>query len=249
MLRGRSPSDWSDCTQSTVEFARPDSVRFRDPTQLADLDGAVPILVAAFDQGISFVDALAEGRGPAGELLIDTRARPPKGTELIAEIRWPGLPNRVYLRVVVRGRTGDGMLVLRIDPDEVIKRDFLVHAACGTASCSHRRRHRRYCVRLPLEWRRFGTRVMRNGLAEDISTGGMLVVTADSDVAVGDEIVIRIQGKVDLVLTGRAQHIHRRRGGGETAIGVQFEYRGSGQTRTLRQILRTCSARGVMFVV
>ncbi len=249
MLRGRSPGGWSGRTGSTVEFGRPDSVRFRDPTQLADLDGAVPILVVAFDQGISFVDALAEGRGPGGELLVDTRARPPNGTELIAEIRWPGLPNRVYLRVVASGRTDDGMLILRIDPDEAIKRDFLVHAACGTASFPHQRRFRRYCVRLPLEWRRFGTRVMCNGLAEDISSGGMLIVTADNDAAVGDEIVIRIEGKVDLVLTGTAQHVHRRRALGEMAIGVQFEYRGTGQARTLRQILRTCSARGVMFVV
>jgi len=249
MLRGRSPGGWSGRTQSTIEFDRPGSVRFRDPSQLADLDGAVPILVVAFDQGISFVDSLVEGRGPAGELLVDTRARPPRGTELIAEIRWPGLPNRVYLRVVARGRTPDGMLILGIDPAEVVKRDFLVHAACGTARPSHHRRHRRYCVRLPVEWRRFGARDMRNGLAEDISTGGMLIGTADSDAAVGDEIVIRIQGKVDLVLTGTAQHLHRRRAVGELAIGVKFNYRDSGQVRTLRQILRTCSARGVMFVV
>lgn len=249
MLRGRSPDGWSGRTQSTIEFDRPDSVRFREPSQLADLEGAVPILGVAFDDGMSFVDALVEGRGPAGELLVDTRARPPRGTELIAEIRWPALPNRVYLRAVAHGRTRDGMLILRIDPDEEIKRDFLVHAACGTMHLTHRRRYRRYCVRLPLEWRRFGTRVMRNGLAEDISSGGMLIVTADNDAAVGDEIVIRIQGKADLVLTGRAQHVQRRTGVGEMAVGVKFDYRDSGQARTLRQILRTCSARGVMLVV
>jgi hypothetical protein len=151
-------------TQSTIEFAQPGSVRFGSPFEPADLDGTIPILQLAFADGMEFIDALAEGRGPAGELFVNTRALPPKGMQLVVELCWPRLPNRVYLRVESRERLPDGRLVLRIHKGEAIKRDFLVSVACGTSENLSQRRHRRYCVRLPLEWRRFGTREMRNGI-------------------------------------------------------------------------------------
>ncbi len=234
-------------TKSTFEFGRPGAIRFRDPVDPAELEGCVPILPLVYATGMQFVDSYVEGRGEAGELLVATRADPPPGTELVAEVRWQGLPNRVYLRAYANGRRGDA-LVLRLHPDEATKRDFLINVACGTARRPSTRRHRRYCVRIPLEWRRFGTRVMANGLAEDLSAGGMMMITADTSVVVGDTLVVRIRGKADLVLTGTVQHLTRRATAGEVALGVQFDNRGSDQQRTLRRILRTYSARGVMVV-
>jgi len=235
-------------TQSTVDFGQPGSVRFTEPFSPSELDGAVPILQVAFRDGMEFIDALAEGRGPAGELAVQTRARPPRGLQLVAEIRWPRLPNRVYLRVESRDRLEDGRLLLRLDAAEARKREFLVSVACGTSENLSKRRHRRYCVRLPLEWRRFGTRVMHNGIAEDLSAGGIQIASASNDVVKGDEVVIKIDGNVELVLTGTVQHVERRPATGELSLGVRFEYRDSGQARTLRRVLRTCSARGVTLV-
>jgi hypothetical protein len=199
----------------------------------------------SFAQGIEFVDALVEGRGPAGELLVDTAAEPPPDTELVAAIEWPGLSQRVFLRASAHGRSTGGKLVLRIDPDEAFKRDFLVGVACGTARAVHRREHRRYCVRLPLEWRRFGGRAMLHGMAEDLSVGGMLLIAADNDAVVGDEVVMHIRGRGDLVVTGRVQHVHRRRAAGELALGIRFDTRDLGQERTLRHLIDSYRTLGV----
>jgi len=217
-----------------------------EPFASRDLSGGVPILELAFADGMSFIDALAEGRGPAGELVVETRATPRRGTAAVAEIRWPGLPNRVYVRVWARDRLPDGRLVLRIAADELLKRDFLVGVACGTLERAHARKHHRYCVRLPMEWRRFGTRAMQPGIAEDLSAGGMLVSTADADVMRGDSIVMRMRGQFDLVVTGTVRHMHHQPALGELVMGIKFEQCDGGQVRTLRRLLRTCSGRGVM---
>ena len=235
-------------TRSTFDFGKPEKIRFVDPVVCdPERETCVPILQLAYKGGMAFVDSYVEGRGDAGELLVNTRANPPLGTELVAEVRWPGLPNRVYLRAFARGRRGEA-LVLRLHPDESLKRDFLINVACGTALRPSTRRHRRYCVRIPLEWRRFGTRVMASGIAEDLSAGGMLITAADTTVVTGDTLVLRIRGKADLVLTGTVQHLERRPASGEVGLGVQFDNRGSEQQRTLRRILRSYSSRGVMIV-
>jgi hypothetical protein len=75
-----------------------------------------------------------------------------------------------------------------------------------------------------------------------------LISTAGNGVAKGDEVVIKVEGKLELVLTGTVQHVHHRTAIGEMTLGVRFVNRDSGQVRTLRRVLRTCSARGVSLV-
>ena len=74
--------------------------------------------------GRAFLDAFAPEHGPAGELAVVTRAQLPSRTEVVLEILWPALPNRVYVRAHVwRRRLG---LMARFHPDEQQARDFLV---------------------------------------------------------------------------------------------------------------------------
>ncbi len=210
----------------------------------------MPILIAAFEDGAAFLDAFAATHGPAGELAVRTRASPPTGTALVLEITWHGLPNRVFARCTVVRRWFGGNLVLRLDGDEATKRDYLVKMARGTPCAIFFRKHRRFCVRMPLEWRRFGDARLTGGIAEDLSAGGVLVVADGAPPAREDHVAVRLHADAaaqDLVLTGKIRHVHERASGG-FAFGVMFEYRSSGEQRTLRGLLRAFAGKGVVLV-
>jgi len=172
-----------------------------------------------------------------------------RGLAMIAEIRWPGLPNRVYLRVIARGKTRDRRLILSIQPDEEFKREFLVRNACGISGQAFNRRDRRFCVRIPVEWRTFGTRAMHPGEAEDLSAGGMSISAKMWDVQVGNRIVINVPvAETGLTVTGTVLHLQRRRVEGGMVLGIQFENREGGEQKILRRLLRSCAAYGVLAV-
>lgn len=224
-------------------------VALEDPRRAADeLAGSVPILVAAFADGATFLRAYSD-RGPAGQISVRTRALPGEDTPIIVEVTWSGLPNRVFLRAHAHRRMF-GRLLLRFDADETHKRDFLLRMARGAAPQSIAvRKHRRFCVRLPLEWRRFGGRDLLAGVAEDLSAGGVLITSTWQTIAVGDRVAVRLrtQKEQDLVVTGRVRHVATR-DAGERSFGVQFEYRSSGEQRALRSLLRVFAARGVVLI-
>jgi hypothetical protein len=219
-----------------------------DPRRTAEaLAGSVPILVAAFTDGAEFLHAYSD-RGPAGELAVHTRATPAGDTAMIVEVAWEGLPNRVFVRARVKRRLF-GRLHLRFDEDEAPKRDFLLRMARGAAPATIAvRKHRRFCVRLPLEWRRFGGRDLLAGVAEDLSSGGVLIASRQT-ITVGERVAVRLrtQREQDMVLTGRVRHVAAR-DAGDRAFGVQFEYRSSGEQRALRSLLRVFAARGVVLI-
>jgi hypothetical protein len=223
----------------------------QEPLDPAALQGGVPILVAAFADGGAFLEALAAERGAAGELVVCTRAAPARGLAMVLEITWPGLPNHVFLRVTAHHRWFGGNLILRIDADERGKRDYLVRVAGGRAGVLHLRAHRRFCVRLPLRWRRFGDdRTLHAGVAEDLSSGGVLIACRAPSPVPGDRVVVRLHAEdiaQELVLTGVVVH-RTRRGSGDWAFGVRFEYRSGREQRTLRSLLRVFGSRGVVLV-
>lgn len=236
----------SSSSQSPV----PARVRLVEPVSPAELQLGTPILVAAFADGQQFLEAFAGERGPAGELAVPTRASPPPGTHVVLEIAWHGLPNRVFARARVQRRWFGGQLVLRLDADEAPKRDFLVRVARGTPGKIYLRRNRRFCVRLPLQWRTFGETVMRPGVAEDLSAGGLLIVGTPPLPALGQKVAVRLHADAaaqEFVLTGHVRH-GRVRPPDEAAFGIQLAYRSSGEQRTLRSLLRAFAAKGVVLV-
>lgn len=202
----------------------------------------MPILGLAFADKVAFLHALHEHRGPAGELIVETRAALRVGAEVMLEVRWPGLPNRVYVRAEARRRWLTGQLALRLAADEREQLAFLVRVAHGTGGIDYRRRHGRYRVRHPIDWRRFGTLALRSAVADDLSAGGVLIATRDRapGAAVGDAVVVRLLAAGDLVLTGSITHA------ADHQLGVRFDHRGSGQHRALRRWLRTIHGRGVV---
>jgi hypothetical protein len=219
-------------------------IHLQDPVDPAEGLEGTPIVVAAFASGSEFLLHYSN-EGPAGELALVTRARPRSRADLVLEITWPGLPNPVFVRArVSRRRLG---VVARFHTDEAHARDFLVRMAKGDTVYYHLRRHRRYCVRVPLSWRTFGSMQMIDGRATDLSAGGMLVTTRARPPKVGDDVAIRLRTtRQDLVVTGEVRH--RRQRTDDAAFGVQFLYRSSGEQRCLRRLLRAFAARGVVIL-
>ena len=219
-------------------------ISLQDPVDPAERLEGTPIVVASFSSGAEFLAHYSDD-GPAGELALVTRARPRTRAELVLEIVWPALPNPVFVRAnVSRRRLG---VVARLHEDETAARDFLVAMARGDALRIHLRRQRRYCVRLPLQWRPFGSVLMIDGVAADLSTGGMLVTTRGAAPPVGEQIAIRLRTpQQDLVVTGEVRHSRPRKH--DSAFGVRFLYRSTGEQRRLRGLLRAFAARGVVIL-
>jgi PilZ domain-containing protein len=220
-------------------------IQLQDPIDPAEALEGTPIVVAAFGSGSEFLAHYSD-EGSAGELALVTRARPRGGrAEMVIEIKWPSLPNPVFVRArVSRRRLG---LVARLHPDEKRARDFLVRMAAGDELEYHLRAHRRYCVRLPLSWRAFGSTTMIDGIANDLSAGGLLVATRAPAPPVGEHVALRLRtAGQDLVVTGDVRH--RRARSDDNAFGVQFLYRSSGEQRRLRRLLRAFAARGVVIL-
>jgi PilZ domain len=219
-------------------------IQLAEPASLADRLTGTPIVVAAFASGAEFLDCYSDD-GEAGELALVTRARPRGRGELVLEIAWPGLPNPVFVRARVAARRLG--LVARLHPDEVAARDYLLRAAREEPQAVHLRRHRRYCVRVPLEWRAFGNLDMQEGVAADLSAGGMLITTCAEAPAVGEQVSLRMRtAGLDLVVTGAVRH--RRRRSVDSAFGVEFSCRSGAEQRQLRGLLRLFAARGVVIL-
>ncbi|MCU1278950.1 MAG: hypothetical protein JWM53_2496, partial [bacterium] len=103
------------------------------------------------------------------------------------------------------------------------------------------------CVRLPLSWRPFGSILMLEGVAADLSAGGVLVTSQALAPPVGEKVAIRLRTpQQDLVVTGVVRHSRAR--ASDSAFGVQFLYRSTGEQRRLRGLLRAFAARGVVML-
>ena len=223
---------------SSVSSAR--GFRLQDPADPTDLRGVTPILTATFYDGEDFLHAFHQH-----SLAIVTRAAPRSGSWAVVEIDWRGLPNPVFVRARLYPRRF-GVLA-RLHPDEKPAAEFLVEMARGQHPHYHLRTHRRYCVRLPAWWRRFGSSDRQPAIAEDLSTGGMLIATLSPPPPVGERVGVRLlipSAQQDLVITGTVAHARSR--SRDSAFGLQFALRSSGEQRILRRILRVFAARGVV---
>jgi len=210
----------------------------------------VPIVAVRFEDADEFLRAVDPDSGPAGQIMVATRAHYRPGSDVVLEIRWPELPNRVYLRAQALRATIPGLLGFRFHRFERAKMMFLVSSARGDTGEVRRRSHRRYCVRLPVRWRPFGSREMYSGVAEDLSASGVRIVSPFRVIDVGEQVVVRVQADAvaqELVLTGVVRHVHLKTLD-EVALGVIFEHRSSGEQRNLRCLLHAFAAKGVVLL-
>ena len=219
----------------------------REPVDETESLCGAPLLTAQFTDARAFLRAYRDDEA-AGSISVATRAQPHgSGVDIVLEVFWPGLPNHVYLRARAYRRP-HGILA-RLHPDSTRARDFLLRQSGAGRDNVHHRRHRRYAVHVPLLWRSFGSTDSVGGVAEDLSTGGMLIATGSQPPPRGERVTVRLRPSEkaqDLVLTGIVRHAEAR--SNDRAFGVEFECRSSGEQRRLRRLVRTFAARGLVLL-
>ncbi len=228
----------------------PQGPRLGPPADPTRFTAAIPMLAVRFRDDVAFLRASDFHSGPAGELRIRTRAAPPPGAEVVLEVRWPDLPNRVYLRACCLRRRF-GRVRFRLLASERTKMQFLRTVAEGKHKMPARRVHHRYCVRLPVQWRPFGGRELESGLAVDLSAGGIRLAVATgglaAPLAIDDSVVVKLAAAGhDLVLTGLLRH--KLESDRDLHLGIMFQHRSSGEQRDLRRLIHVFSGRGVLIL-
>jgi Tfp pilus assembly protein PilZ len=211
------------------------------------------ILFAAYLSGHDFLRALKTSRrGGQSTLAVKTRARFSGGTELILEVGFPGLPNRVLLRATAGSSKRGGMHVFKIPQDQEDRITFLVAVASERATVSFQRRHRRFPVRIPA---RFfvddeGSFLRGDAETEDMAVGGVALRTYRSlpehaKVSVfldfgGGHPEIEFKGQVVWTRPSAEK-------GAPSGVGIRFDRTNTDELRRLRWLLRGIKLTGHTF--
>jgi Tfp pilus assembly protein PilZ len=198
------------------------------------------ILKARFRSGRDFLEAYNADL-PTGGLFCPTTYALEENQEVVAEIHFPGLPNKMLLRGTVvwwrtalpRLRVRAGAMVAILDAERD-KRDFVLEVASGRRQEGIKRRHPRIPVEMHVRWRPADSPLLRESELHEISVGGALLVT-DEPLAVGDEIVVEFTtpgGAQPIAVAGKITY-HSSAGN-----GVRFIYRDGGGSQRLREVVR-----------
>jgi Tfp pilus assembly protein PilZ len=207
------------------------------------------ILFATFKSPKDFLARLEVGEDVGvARLRVATKARYEDGEQVILEIGYPGLPNRILSRTtaITPKKPVDGEQLFQFDEGEEHKRDFLIAVASGRATASWKRRHRRFPMRLPARFVVDGGDVPLRGDAEteDMGSGGISLKTSRT-LPDGAKVTIVLDpgdGSDELEFTGRV--VWTRNDDAVSGVGVQFEDFGGEQMKRLRRIIRDVKLRG-----
>ncbi len=201
-------------------------------------------------KGVDGAGAAAdEGASPAvgderSVLTIETKAEYDDCEEMILEIGFPGLPNRILVRAEALGPDGAGGQQFRILADDADKRDFLVAVADGTATASWKRKHRRFPIRLParfvVEGQEESVPLRGDAEIEDLGSGGVALKTARSlpDGARVTIVLDPLDGSPEIEFDG---HVVWNR---QDESGIQYDTLGGEDMKRLRRLIREVKLSG-----
>ncbi len=186
-----------------------------------------------------------------GGWFISTRLAYDVGSEVLLDMRFPGLRSRVLLRGYVAWRrparrlsdgshrvelrAGIGVEVLA---SERQKRDYLLAVARGDRIDVKQRRHRRIPVKLETHWRTRGDPAKYQSVLDDIGEGGAFLRTRET-LPLGSAVLLQLVppgGSVPLCIEGRV--VRTQTPWGKEGMGVAFRRRDTGGARRLREIVR-----------
>jgi Tfp pilus assembly protein PilZ len=199
-------------------------------------------LRAKFQDQSDFLSSY-QADSPNGELFVATTQPLEPDSSVIVELVCEGLPNKVLIKGSVKSwrpalprlRVRAGAMIT-FDPEEDMKRRFVLETLAGAAQPA-RRRHVRIPVQLPARYRLTGsTETLATELLE-ISVGGVLL--GNVDIALGTEVVVELVppgGQAPIEITGRVSY-HTNFGS-----GLRFLYRDGGGSRRLRELIRRICA-------
>jgi Tfp pilus assembly protein PilZ len=208
------------------------------------------ILFATFDSPEDFLARLHAKDGGPTTVRVRTKAQYEDDEEVILEIGFPGLPNRILTRAIAVDRAKNGeQVTFRIADGEDDKRNFLVAVAAGRATASWKRRHRRFPMRLPARFVVEGEEASDLPLrgdaeVEDVGSGGVSLKTARTlpDGAKVTIVLDPMDGSPEIEFAGRV--VWGRRDDAMSGVGVQFEKLGGEDMKRLRRMIRDVKLRG-----
>ncbi len=198
------------------------------------------ILKARFRSTRDFLEAFQEDL-PHGGLFCPTTKSLNKDEEVVVEVHFPELCNKMMLRGKVvwwrsalpRLRVRAGALVA-FPEEEQGKTDFILAAAEGQVTEAVKRRHPRIPVMVPVQWRPSDSTQLRESELLDISVGGALLVTGEQ-LEVDSEIILELTipgGATSMSIAAKVTHM------GDMGAGVRFLYRDGGGSQRLREVVR-----------
>jgi hypothetical protein len=210
------------------------------------------ILFATYRKAQHFLDSLHIDDDDAAFLAVDTKAEYEDKEPVILEIGYPGLPNRILIRVTATetpaGRgDDDGKKWFRIADGEEFQRDFLIAVASGRAQASLQRRHRRFPVRMAAQIKVAGE---THGDAEtaDMAAGGVALKTSEP-LPDGTRVTVALDpgdGSQALEIEGTV--VWNRQDDDNVEVGIEFDKSGGGESlKRLRQMIRGVKLSGETF--
>jgi len=203
------------------------------------------ILSAWFTSGAEFLSFYDETMAQ-GALYYPTAAELSVGELVLVEIRFKELPNRMLLRANVHmidlQRNGVWLTFMPEDRDTLA---FIIDVARGdiTVETKIQRKHRRYPVEVPVDWKASGSNHVYVSWTDDVSAGGAFVRTL-SPPPVGTQValVLTPAGSPPFTLSGKVTWISQEPG--NEGMGVRFEETTSETARALRETLRKMDEAG-----
>jgi len=200
------------------------------------------LITVAFPSAAEFLASYEDGT-----FFIRTRTDAQIGETVLAELSFPGLPNRPLVRAVVEtlriGADNEG-LTLRISDEDAATRDFVLRLARGDLrieSTVHRE-HKRFPAALPVSYTIDEVPGVLASLVDDLGAGGCFV-RAKAPPKVGTRVELRIAAPDggDICLDGVVAWTRHDQGAG---FGVDFEWASGDDGRRLRSLLRKAQATG-----
>lgn len=198
------------------------------------------VLKARFRNTESFLSAY-NAELPRGGLFCATTQPLAADEEVVVEIKFPNLPNKMMLRgVVIEWHAALPRLGVRagatvaFSAAEEEKTNFLLAVARGMRTGGVKRKHARLPIEVQAAWRLPNSSERHPGLLRDISIGGAQLVT-EASLEADDDIVL------ELTVPGGAKPIQiaaKVSNGTPAGYGVSFLYRDGGGSRRLREIVR-----------
>ncbi len=181
------------------------------------------------------------------KLFCPTTTRLHEGSEVVVDLCFPELPNKVMIRgeivwwrpALPRLRVRAGALIA-VDEGESEKIEFLMDVAKGNADKYHKRKYARLPVELDVMWRTNESAEYRQGGLNEISMGGALL-KSDESLPIGTDIVLEFTlpgAEAPTTLAGRVTY----KDTDGFANGIKFLYRDGGGSRRIREVIRRIQA-------
>ena len=155
------------------------------------------ILKTRFKNRRDFLEAYNEDL-PFGGLFCPTTRALEEEEDVVVEIHFPGLPNKMMVRgSVVWWRTALPRLRVRagamvaFNELEREKKDFILEIASGQRTSGIKRKHPRIPIQMKVMWRPADSPTLRESELHEISIGGALLIT-EEELKSGDDIILEL---------------------------------------------------------